>query len=169
MTGLYLRWSAFVIAAAVIVVLASRYFEQHLTSLTPEEVVSLQPNRVVRVIGLVKGGTLHGDLESGHARFELAGAQEALSVQYDGPPPENLRELKTLVVIGSLDPSSGTFLAYELALVTNYGYVVGAYLIGLLPLAFFLFGMERKVALLYQEIKESKLYEPETPHHVDTR
>jgi hypothetical protein len=29
--------------------------------------------------------------------------------------------------------------------------------------------MERKVALLYREIKESKLYEPETPHHVDTR
>ena len=157
MTGLYLRWSALVIAATVIAALASQYFEQHLTSLTPEQVVSLQPSRVVRVIGLVKAGTLRGDLESGHASFELAGAPEALPVQYDGPPPENLRELKTLVVIGLLDPSSGTFLAHELALVTNYGYVVGAYVIGLLPLAFFLFGMERKVALLYREIKESKL------------
>ncbi|MBI3608356.1 MAG: cytochrome c maturation protein CcmE [Nitrospirae bacterium] len=169
MTGLYLRWSALVIAAVVIAALASRYFEQNLTSLTPEEIVSLQPTRVVRVIGLVKGGTLRGDLDSGHASFELAGRQEALPVEYDGPPPENLRELKTLVVIGSLDPSSGTFLAHELALVTNYGYVVGAYLIGLLPLAIFLFGMERKVTFLYREIKESKLYEPETAHHVDTR
>ena len=169
MTGLYLRWSAIVIAAVVIAALTFQDFEQHLTSLTPEDVVSLQPTRVVRVIGLVKGGTLRGDLESGHANFELAGQQDTLPVQYDGPPPENLRELKTLVVIGAWDPASGTFLAHDLALVTNYGYVVGAYLIGLLPLALFLLGMERKVALLYRKIKESKLYEPETPHHVDTR
>jgi hypothetical protein len=41
--------------------------------------------------------------------------------------------------------------------------------VGFLPLAFFLFGMERRVTLLYREIKESRLYEPEKGNDVDPR
>jgi hypothetical protein len=39
--------------------------------------------------------------------------------------------------------------------------VAGAYLAGLIPLSLFLFGMERRVEMLYNRIKTSKLYEPE--------
>ena len=169
MTRLYLRWSALVVIAAVIAFLASRSFDRHLASVTPEDVVSRQPVAVVRVIGLVKGGSLTGDAAAGHARFELAGLRDMLPVQYDGPPPDNLRELKTLVVVGRWDPASAVFLAHDIALVTNYGFVVGAYLAGFIPLAFFLFAMERRVTLLYREIKESRLYEPEKGDDVDPR
>jgi hypothetical protein len=108
---------------------------------------------------------LTGDAAAGHARFDLAGAQDTLPVQYDGPPPDNLRELKTLVVIGRWDPASAVFLAHDIALVTNYGFVVGR---TWFPLAF-PFGMERRVTLLYREIKESRLYEPEKSDDVDPR
>ena len=169
MTRLYLRWSALVVVAAVIAFLASRSFDRHLASLAPEDVVSRQPVAVVRVIGLVTGGTLTGDAAAGHARFDLAGSRDMLPVQYDGPPPDNLRELKTLVVVGRWDPASAVFLAHDIALVTNYGFVVGAYLAGFIPLAFFLFAMERRVTLLYREIKQSRLYEPEKGDDVDPR
>ena len=169
MTRLYLRWSALAVVAVVIAFLASRYFDRHLASFTPEDIVSRQPVAAVRVIGLVKAGTLTGDAAAGHARFDLAGAQDTLPVQYDGPPPDNLRELKTLVVVGRWDPASAVFLAHDIALVTNYGFVVGAYLVGFFPLALFLFGMERRVTLLYREIKESRLYEPEKGDDVDPR
>jgi cytochrome c-type biogenesis protein CcmE len=161
MTAFSLRWSALVVVAVILTILTSRYVERHLASLTPDELLVLQPTGSVRVLGLVKGGTLAGELESGHARFELSGDHETLSVQYDGPPPENLRELKTLIVVGQWDPASSAFQARDIALVTNYGFVMGAYAVGVLPLALFLFMMERRVGLLYREIKQSKLYEPE--------
>ncbi len=46
---------------------------------------------------------------------------------------------------------------------------MGAYIVGLIPLALFLFFMGRKVTLLYDEIKQSTLYQSESDTHVDSR
>jgi cytochrome c-type biogenesis protein CcmE len=162
MTGFYVRWGGLLIVAAVLALLVARNYERNLATLSPEDLLADPPSHVIRVSGLVRGGTLTGDPAAGRLRFDLSGARETLAVQYDGPPTENLRELKTLVVVGRWDSTSRRFLANDLALVTNYGFVVSAYLVGLGPLALLLFTMERKVGLLHQEIKESKLYEPET-------
>jgi hypothetical protein len=149
--------------------MAYRHYERNVASLTPEEVLTERPDHVVRMTGLVRGGTLRGNPAVGRARFELAGQRETLSVRYAGPSQENLRELKTLVVVGRWDPAARIFRAHDIATVSNYGFVLGAYLVGLVPLACFLFAMERKVGLLYKEIKESKLYEPDWPNDVVTR
>jgi cytochrome c-type biogenesis protein CcmE len=170
MTRLYLQWIEIAVAAAGIVWAASRYYDRHLVTLTPDAVqTGGSVTADVRVQGLVEGGTLAGDLTSGKATFRLAGEHGTLDVAYDGPPPENLRELKTVVVVGRWDAGRRVFLAKDLALVTNYGFVVGSYLVALVPLAVFIFLMERRVRLLYSEIKQAKLYEPEPTTHVDAR
>jgi hypothetical protein len=51
--------------------------------------------------------------------------------------------------------------AEEIALLPNYWFVAGAYLAGIIPIGLFLFSMERRVELLYNRIKSTKLYEPE--------
>jgi cytochrome c-type biogenesis protein CcmE len=170
MTRLYVQWTVVVVAAVVVSVSAFRYYDRHLVTLPPETVASgAAGSDVVRVQGLVAGGTLTGDPASGKAAFRLGGDQDAVQVEYNGPPPENLRELKTLVVIGRWDPERRVLAAHDFALVANYGFIVSAYLVSLLPLALFIFLMERRVRLLYAEIKQAKLYEPELPAHVDSR
>lgn len=170
MSRLYLRWGLLISAVGVIVYLAAGYYTRHLVHVTPEAVVNGQlTGDLVRVQGMVEAGTLAGDVESGRVRFRLGGEEEAIPVRYDGPPPENLRELKTLVAVGRWEAAGRVFLAHDLALVSNYGFVMGAYAIGLIPLGLFLFAMERRVGLLYREIKQSKLYEPEAEQDVDSR
>ena len=119
------------------------------------------PSHEIRVRGLVRAGTLQGNVAGGEAEFELTEGDASIPVQYQGPPPDNLRELKTLVLIGKWNPTTNIFEARDIGLVTNYGFVISAYLIGLIPLAIFLFAMSRRVSLLYEEIKESKLYQEE--------
>lgn len=170
MTRLYLQWTVVTIAAALVAIAAARYYERQLTTVTPEAVLgSTAGPGVVRVQGQVAAGSLEGDPTAGRASFHLSGESAGLPVQYEGPPPENLRELKTLVVVGRWDPDAGVFRGHDVALVTNYGFVVGAYLAGFLPIALFLFAMERRVRALYAEIKRAKLYEPEPIVHVDPR
>ncbi len=169
MTAFYLRWGALVVGATILVVLTYRNYEENLATMTPEQVLANSPTEEVRVKGLVRGGTLSGELEEGWASFDLAGEKDTLPVQYEGPPPENLRELKTLILIGKWNPPTRTFQAREIALVTNYGFVMGGYIVGLIPLALFLFFMGRKVCLLYDEIKQSTLYQSESDTHVDSR
>ncbi len=167
---LYVQWTVITIAAALVAVAAARYYDRHLTTVTPEAVVANAAGpSVVRVQGQVAAGTLEGDPAAGRATFRLSGEGAGLPIQYEGPPPENLRELKTLVIIGQWDADAGVFRAHDVALVTNYGFVVGAYLAGFLPIAVFLFAMERRVRRLYAEIRQTKLYEPESVAHVDTR
>lgn len=163
MTRLYLQWTVIIIALVIVTMAAARYYDRHLTTVTPEAILEgTAGSGVVRVQGLVAAGTLEGDPSSGQVGFHLQGERHELPVQYNGPPPENLRELKTLVVVGRWDPAARVLSAHDLALVANYGFVVGAYLAGFLPLAVFVFAMERRVRLLYAEIKHTKLYEPES-------
>jgi cytochrome c-type biogenesis protein CcmE len=170
MTRLYVQWAIIALATLAVALAAWRYYDRHLVTLTADGVVSGGAGpAVVRVQGMVEGGTLTGDPTSGKAAFRLEGEDQSLQVEYDGPPPENLRELKTLVVVGRWDPGRRVFLAQDLALVTNYGYVVSAYAAALVPLAVFIFLMERRVRLLYSEIRQARLYEPEPTAHVDAR
>jgi cytochrome c-type biogenesis protein CcmE len=161
MTAFYSRWGVLLLLALILVFLTHRNYQQHLASLSPTEVLASNPSGELRVLGLVKGGSLSGNVEAGEAAFDLGGLEQDLRVIYKGPPPENLRELKQLIVIGTWDSQAQRFLAREFGLVTNYGFVLSAYLIGLLPLAIFLFVMGRKVTLLFDEIKQSKMYEAE--------
>ena len=162
MTWFYARWAVMVIVVVGIASLTSQHYQQNLASLSPRAILSHSPaGTTVRVQGMVKSGTLKGHPEEGHAQFELVDGTSSLAVDYDGPPPENLRELKTLVLIGQWDSDAQMFRAHEIALVTNYGFVVSAYLVALMPLSLFLFAMSRRVSFLFQEIKQSKLYEAE--------
>ncbi|GJL67185.1 MAG: hypothetical protein NPIRA05_21560 [Nitrospirales bacterium] len=168
MTGLYLRWSGVIVTAIILAVLATQNYHDHLASVSPESVITGHHSQsMVRVQGMVGSGSLTGSPEEGHAEFELLGETKSLKVQYQGPPPENLRELKTLILIGRWDPEIQVFRAQETALVTNYGFVASAYIIAFLVLAASMFAMTRKVTLLFQEIKDSKLYEAELTTHVD--
>ena len=53
------------------------------------------------------------------------------------------------------------FRAQDAALLPNYGFVAAAYLISFLVLAWMVFAMNRRVMVLFKEVKESKLYESE--------
>ncbi len=161
MKSLYLRWSGLLIVALVLTGLTYSHYQQHLATLSPKQILEQQPSHEVRVLGMVRGGTLKGNVEGGDATFALVEHDTTIPVQYQGPPPDNLRELKTLILIGKWNPSDNIFEARDIGLVTNYGFVVGAYVIGLIPLAIFLFAMSRRVELLYEEIKASKLYQEE--------
>lgn len=161
MTSLYVRWGGLLIVAVVLIGLTYSNYQQHLATLSPKEVSEQRPSQEVRLLGMVRGGTLKGKVEEGDATFALVENNATISVHYHGPPPDNLRELKTLILIGKWNPADNIFEARDIGLVTNYGFVVGAYLIGLIPLAIFLFAMSRRVGLLYEEIKASKLYQEE--------
>jgi len=171
MTSFYTRWAALIVIALILSGLTYQHYQQNLASVTPEWIVqnssSIAPS--IRLEGMVKSGSLSGNLQEGQAEFHLLGDSTKVTVHYKGSPPENLRELKTLIVVGSWDPAQQVFRAHEIALVINYGFVISAYLVAIIPLILLVFSMSRKVTSLFQVIKESKLYEPQTESHVDSR
>jgi cytochrome c-type biogenesis protein CcmE len=160
MTNLHIRWGGVCIVAIVLIMLTYSHYRDNLASLAPRQVKQEAPADEIRVLGMVQGGTLqtHGAEE---ATFVLLGEQATLPVYYKGPPPDNLRELKILVLIGTWNANTQVFEARDIGIVPNYGFIAGAYLLGLLPLALLLFAMNRRVHFLYDEIKASKLYEEE--------
>ena len=160
MTNLYIRWGGVFIVAIVLIVLTYTHYRDNLASLVPQQVRQESPEGDIRVLGMVQGGTLE-TRGAGEATFTLLGKNASLPVHYEGPPPDNLRELKILVLIGTWNAGAQVFEARDIGIVPNYGFIAGAYLLGLLPLALLLFTMSRRVRFLYDEIKASKLYEEE--------
>ena len=160
MTNLYLRWGGVLIVAIVLIVLTYNHYRDNLASLVPQQVKQEAPTGEIRVLGMVQGGTLE-TRGAGEATFALLGESASLPVHYEGPPPDNLRELKILILIGTWNADTQVFEARDIGIVPNYGFIAGAYLLGLLPLALLLFAMNRRVHFLYDEIKASKLYEEE--------
>ena len=160
MTKLYIRWGGMLIVAIVFIVLTYQHYRDNLASLVPQQVRQETPAGDVRVLGMVQGGTLK-TRKAGEATFTLLGENATLPVHYQGPPPDNLRELKILVLVGTWNAATQVFEARDIGIVPNYGFIAGAYLLGLVPLALFLFVMSRRVNFLYDEIKASKLYEEE--------
>lgn len=160
MTNFYIRWGGVLIVAIVFIVLTYNHYRDNLASFAPQQVKQEAPTGEVRVLGMVQGGTLK-TRDAGEATFTLLGKSATLPVHYQGPPPDNLRELKILVLIGAWNAATQVFEARDIGIVPNYGFIAGAYLLGLVPLALFLFAMNRRVNFLYEEIKASKLYEEE--------
>ena len=111
---------------------------------------------------MVKSGTLSGAIEQGQATFELVDGPATLPVEYAGPPLENIRELKTIVLIGHFDQEAKIFKAKDTALINNFGFVAAAYLLTVITLCWALFAMGQRVMVLFKEIKDEKLYEPRT-------
>ncbi|HEY5594353.1 MAG TPA: cytochrome c maturation protein CcmE [Nitrospiria bacterium] len=160
MRGFYLRWGGLVLAGLWIAATGAQYYYRDVRPLTPEQVVSNHPAGSVRMLGMVEAGSLVKTAKPSHVLFSLIGNGQRMPVVYEGKDPDNLRELKTVVVVGMWDDASRRFLAREIDLVPNYGFITAAYLV-MVPMALFLFLMERRVRLLYNEIKLSKVYESE--------
>ncbi len=160
MTNLHRRWGGVLLVAIVFIVLTYNHYRDNLASLVPEQVKQETPAGEIRVLGMVQGGTLE-TRGAGEATFALLGESATLPVHYQGPPPDNLRELKILILVGTWNADRQMFEARDIGIVPNYGFIAGAYLLGLLPLALLLFTMTRRVHFLYEEIKTSKLYEEE--------
>jgi cytochrome c-type biogenesis protein CcmE len=165
MRWLYIRWGGILLAGLIITFLGLQHYRLEVETISPEQLLQERHTGTVRVLGTVQAGSLstsEKDATSPYqARFKLSGEKEALSVFYIGTMPDNLRELKSLVVVGQWNPSTEVFDAHDIQILPNYGYVTAAYLIVMIPMGLFLFRMERKVELLYTEIKAAKVYEPE--------
>ncbi len=160
MKGFYLRWAGLLLVGAVITFLAAQHYDRIVRPLVPEQVLSGHPAGPVRMLGMVEAGSLTKAADSNQVLFSLTENGQRIPVVYQGNDPDNLRELKTLVVVGQWDETNRRFLAYEIDLIPNYGFITAAYLV-MIPMALFLFLMERRVRLLYNEIKSSKIYESE--------
>ena len=162
MTGFYTRWAMMVGGLLLLAFMTYNQYQRDLSTI-PLATVMSQPasTETVRIQGMVKSGTLKGPVKQGQATFELVDGPTTLPVEYAGPPLENIRELKTMVLIGQLDPASKTFKAKDTALINNFGFVAAAYLVTIIALIWSLFAMGQRVMVLFKEIKDEKLYEPE--------
>ncbi len=159
MKWLYLRWGGVLIIAAIIGVFGIQRYDRDVTAISPDRLLRDQPTQTVRVLGMVEPGSIVK--EGGAVAFQLSGEGAKVSVRYVGDESDNLRDLKTVVMVGTWNPATHLFESGKIALVPNYGFVTAAYLLSLIPMGLFLFNMERKVAMLYILIKEEKVYQPE--------
>jgi cytochrome c-type biogenesis protein CcmE len=162
MTGFYARWTIMVGGIILLAMMTYHQYQRDLSTISLATLLnSPGTSETVRIQGMVKSGTLSGAVDQGQATFELIDGSTTLSVEYAGLPLENIRELKTMVLIGHLDPETKTFKAKDTALINNFGFVTAAYLIAVISLGWFIFAMSQRVMVLFKEIKEEKLYEPE--------
>jgi cytochrome c-type biogenesis protein CcmE len=159
--GFYIRWGIILLAAGVIAYLGMERYDREVAYWSPDRLLQEVPSKPARVLGTIQGGSLVKDEGAKEAGFRLQGERETISVRYRGEDLDTLRELKILVVTGRWNPQTLEFEAEMLSLVPNYGFVAAAYLIGMLSTLLFLYHMERKLRLLYNRVRESKLYEPE--------
>ncbi|HEY5648413.1 MAG TPA: cytochrome c maturation protein CcmE [Nitrospiria bacterium] len=161
MTRVFLiRWVVILILAGAIVGMAVQRYSREVQTIGPAQVMTSATPGPLRVLGMVEGGTLEKTEPFTGASFTLSQGDSRIPVVYRGEEPDNLRELKTIVVVGRWDVSNDAFISEEVDLIPNFGFVLAAYL-ALIPVGIFLFLMERKVSLLYNEIKESRIYESE--------
>ena len=162
MTGFYARWAIMVGGIILLAIMTYHQYQRDLSTIALATFLnSPATSKTVRIQGMVKSGTLSGAVDEGQATFELIDGSITLPVEYAGPPLENIRELKTMVLIGQFDPQAKTFKAKDTALINNFGFVTAAYLLTILSMCWALFAMSQRVMVLFKEIKDEKLYEPE--------
>ncbi|MFI5303496.1 MAG: cytochrome c maturation protein CcmE [Nitrospiria bacterium] len=161
MKKFYLRWGGILILGILITLFAGERYFAEVAVITPDQLGMENHSASLRLQGRIVPGSLKIDSALKEAVFDLSGVQKKIPVVLKGDDIENLREFKVVVLSGSWNPASGRFDSKKMTLTPNYGFITAAYLIGLIPLAFFLFNMERKVFLLYDTIKQEKLYQPE--------
>lgn len=159
--GFYIRWVVTLAIGTIIVGLAVERYSREVKTIGPDQVRSLaSTTEPLRVLGMVEAGSLLKTNPFSEATFSLIQGESRIPVIYKGEEPDNLRDLKTLVVVGHWEAETGHFISDKIDLVPNFGYVLAAYL-ALIPVVLFLFLMEQKVMMLYNEIKESSVYEAE--------
>ena len=162
MTGLYARWAIMIGGIILLALMTFQQYQRDLSTISLATILSSSTtSETVRIQGMVKSGTLSGEVEQGRATFELLDGSTTLPVEYTGPPLENIRELKTIVLLGHLDRETKIFKAKDTALINNFGFVAAAYVIAVLSLGWAIFAMSQRVMVLFKEIKDEKLYEPE--------
>jgi cytochrome c-type biogenesis protein CcmE len=162
MTGFYTRWAIMMGGILLLAMMTFQQYQRDLSTISLATVLnSPATSETVRIQGMVKSGTLSGAVDQGQATFELMDGPTTLPVEYAGPPLENIRELKTIVLLGHLDHETKTFKAKDTALISNFGFVAAAYVITFFSLGWAIFAMSQRVMVLFKEIKEEKLYEPE--------
>lgn len=163
MKGLYIRWTVLVLIFGSITFLGVLRYNREVKTISPAKVSAQGEKSELRLMGMIEAGTFERGSEGEPTRFVLSGEGEKITVVFSGEDTdESLRELKTIVALGKWEAGKNQFAASALALNPNYGFVTSAYVFSLLPLAFFLFYMERRVSLLYVMIKEEKVYQSET-------
>ncbi len=155
MTGFYTRWAIMVGGIILLAVMTNHQYQRDLSTISLAALLSSPPStETVRIQGMVKSGTLSGAVDQGQATFELIDGPTTLSVEYAGPPLENIRELKTMVLTGHLDPATQTFKAKDTALINNFGFVAAAYVLTVIALGWSLFAMSQRVMVLFKEIND---------------
>ena len=162
MTGFYARWAIMVGGIILLAMMTYHQYQRDLSTISLATLLnSPTTSETVRIQGMVKSGTLSGAVDQGQATFELIDGSTTLAVEYAGPPLENIRELKTMVLIGHMDHQTKICKAKDTALINNFGFVAAAYFLTVIALGWSLFAMSQRVMFLFKEIKEEKLYEPE--------
>jgi len=161
MKRLYFRWLALLFLFGAIGFLGLVRYKQDVQTISPAQLLAAPSAASVRLLGMVSPGTLVRGAEGELTRFDLSAEGKSIPVQIVEDEEETLRELKTVVIVGKWDSARNVLNGGEIALVPNYNFITSAYLLSLIPLGFFLFHMERRVAMLYVTIKQEKLYEPE--------
>ena len=107
MTWFYTRWAIMVGGLILLAIMTYNNYQRDLSTISLATLSTSAPTtETVRIQGMVKSGTLSGTMEQGQATFELIDGPTTLAVEYAGPPLENIRELKTMVLIGHLDSRS---------------------------------------------------------------
>jgi cytochrome c-type biogenesis protein CcmE len=157
----YLRWSGILALGIILVLAAVQRYRTEVSVISPDQLRTESSSIPVRIQGRIEPGSLKIDPDGHQALFDLSGQKKRMPIHYSGDDIDNLREFKIIVLIGSWEPAIGRFESKKMALTPNYGFIASAYLIGLIPLAFFIFNMERKVVLLYDTIKQEKIYQSE--------
>ena len=165
MKAFYIRWGIVLCCLAVVALLGIERYGREVVTILPAQLLQKPSASVARVSGMVRAGSLIRSPGLAPV-FELMQDEISLAVRYVGPPNDNLREIKTLVVVGRWDPRAREFVAEEIRVVPNYGFVTSAYLVGVLSILIFLFTMERRMRLLSAEIREETVYQSE--EHIDT-
>lgn len=161
MNILYLRWGVILLLGFIIVSQGVQRYYRDVATLSPSEFIQQKPVETVRVMGTVIGGSLIRNDSQNNLSFLIEDQGTEIPVHFVGSHAEGLRELKTIVVEGRWDSSTGELKGEKIRVIPNYGFVSAAYLLGFIPIIFFIFHTERKVKLLYSQIKETKVYESE--------
>jgi hypothetical protein len=137
--------------------LGARRYCVEVATLPMKRLIAESPSGEVRILGQIVANSITPSAEG--IRFKLTDQTETLTLLYTGKETDSIRDLKTLVTIGKWDGEK--LVADRTAPRPNYDFVTAAYFVGLIPVALFLFQMERRVEKLYLEIKAEKVYAPE--------
>ncbi len=154
-----LRLGVIVATAVVIMALSVYRYNREVRTTAPGQLVYYPSTFGVRVLGIIEAGSILRTPTE--LFFDLSKEGGRVRVRYIGEKTDDLRDLKTIVVVGNWDKTENELIGTQIALDPHYGFVAAAYAIAFGALAVFLFTMEREKAALYLQIKQEQIYQPE--------